>query len=83
MLWIALGHGAVGVSLLVPRLRLLAALLQLPVTLGIVAFNLTLYPPGVPLALAMLVANLILTLDPARLRLLVRIPPTSGVQIYT
>ena len=78
MLWVALGHGAIGCSLLVPRTRFLAALFQLPVSLGIVAFNLTFYPPGVPLALAMLAANLVLTLDPARLRSVIRVPIPSA-----
>jgi hypothetical protein len=66
--WLAAGHLAIGVMLLVPRTRFAAALLQLPITLGIVAFNATMYPRGVPLALGMLVVNLAVVLRPRDLR---------------
>ncbi|QDV09513.1 hypothetical protein Poly30_50710 [Planctomycetes bacterium Poly30] len=56
--WLAAGHLVLGLLLLVPRTRFAAGLLQLPITLGIVAFNVTMFPKGVPLALAMLVLNL-------------------------
>jgi hypothetical protein len=66
--WLAAGHLAIGVMLLVPRTRFAAGLMQLPVTLGIVAFNATMYPRGVPLALGMLVVNLAVVLRPRDLR---------------
>jgi hypothetical protein len=62
--WLAAGHLAIGVVLLVPRTRFTAGLLQLPITLGIVAFNTTMYPRGVPLALGMLAVNLAVVLRP-------------------
>ena len=63
MPYLALGHFVIGMLLLLPRWRFVAGLLQLPVTLGIVAFNLILFPPGIPLALAMLVLNFALLAD--------------------
>ena len=68
MEWLAAGHLAIGVMLLVPRTRFVAGLMQLPVTLGIVAFNATMYPRGVPLALGMLAVNLAVVLRPRDLR---------------
>lgn len=68
--WLALGHVVLGVLLLIPRWRFAAGLLQLPVTLGIVVFNLVLFPPGIPLALMMLVLNLGVLADRRRLGLL-------------
>ena len=56
--WLAVGHLVLGVLLLVPRSRFAAGVMQLPITVGIVAFNVTMFPRGVPLAIAMLVVNL-------------------------
>ena len=56
--WLAVGHLALGIMLLVPRTRFTAGVMQLPITVGIVAFNVTMFPRGVPLAIAMLVVNL-------------------------
>ncbi len=66
--WLAIGHFVLGVLLTIPRWRFVAGLLQLPITFGIVAFNLTLFPPGVPLAIAMLVLNLGVVFASPRLR---------------
>tara|TARA_R110002126_G_scaffold1402_8_gene7971 strand:+ start:1916 stop:2299 length:384 start_codon:yes stop_codon:yes gene_type:complete len=78
MLWVALGHGLIGVLLLLPRSRFLAGLVQLPISLGIVAFNVTLYPPGIPLAIAMLALNLGLILDAERLQAVVQPPAVTA-----
>jgi len=56
--WLAVGHLLLGVLLIVPRTRFAAGVMQLPITIGIVAFNVTMFPSGVPLALGMLVVNL-------------------------
>lgn len=72
--WLAVGHLLLGVLLLVPRTRFAAGLVQLPITLGIVAFNATMYPRGVPLALGMLVVNLGVVLQPRDLRRLLAMP---------
>lgn len=56
--WLAAGHLVLGLMLLFPRTRFAAGVLQLPITLGIVAFNVSMFPKGVPLALAMLLLNL-------------------------
>ncbi|MFT5731395.1 MAG: hypothetical protein ACI8WY_000058 [Planctomycetota bacterium] len=56
--WLAAGHLVLGLMLLIPRTRFAAGVLQLPITLGIVAFNVSMFPKGVPLALAMLLLNL-------------------------
>ena len=71
MVWVALAHGVIGALLLVPRSRFLAGLLQLPVSVGIVIFNVMLFPPGAALAIGMLAVNLGLLLDSRRLQGLV------------
>lgn len=70
-LWIVVGHALTGVLLLLPRWRFAGALLQLPVSAGIAAFNLTMFPPGIGVALVMLALNLVAVADPERLRALV------------
>ncbi len=66
--WLAVGHLVLGILLLVPRTRFAAGVLQLPITIGIVAFNVTMFPSGVALAIAMLVVNLGVVLAPRDLR---------------
>jgi hypothetical protein len=66
--WLAVGHLALGILLLVPRTRFAAGVMQLPITIGIVAFNVTMFPSGIALALAMLVVNLGVVLAPRDLR---------------
>ncbi len=76
MNWLAVGHALIGLLLLVPRTRFAAGVLQLPITMGIVAFNVTMFPAGVALALAMIVVNLGVVLRGADLRRLIA-PPAS------
>ena len=57
MALIALSHVVVGVFLLVPRLRFLGALLQLPISLGILGFHFTMLPAGLAPAVVMVVLN--------------------------
>ena len=66
--WLAVGHLMLGILLLVPRTRFAAGLMQLPITIGIVAFNVTMFPRGIPLAIGMLVLNLGVVLKPRDLR---------------
>lgn len=66
--WLAVGHLVLGVLLLVPRTRFAAGMMQLPVTIGIVAFNVTMFPRGIPLAVAMLLVNLGVVLNARDLR---------------
>jgi hypothetical protein len=72
--WLAAGHLLLGILLLVPRTRFAAGVMQLPVTVGIVAFNASMYPRGVPLAIAMLVVNLGVVLNARDLRRLLAPP---------
>ena len=74
--WLAAGHLLLGVLLLVPRTRFAAGVMQLPVTLGIVAFNVTMFPKGIALAIGMLVVNLGVVLAPRDLRRL--LAPSAG-----
>jgi hypothetical protein len=74
---IALSHVVVGLGLLVPRARFAAALLQLPISLGILAFHATMLPAGNGMALGMLVLNLLALSDASRLRELLRSPTGS------
>ena len=66
--WLAVGHLLLGILLLVPRTRFAAGVMQLPITIGIVAFNVTMFPAGVALASGMLVVNLGVVLAPRDLR---------------
>ena len=66
--WLAVGHLVLGILLLVPRTRFAAGVMQLPITIGIVAFNVTMFPSGIALALGMLVVNLGVVLAPRDLR---------------
>jgi hypothetical protein len=66
--WLAVGHLALGILLLVPRTRFAAGVMQLPITIGIVAFNVTMFPSGIALAIGMLVVNLGVVLAPRDLR---------------
>lgn len=68
--WLALAHLVLGVLLLVPRTRFAAALLQLPASLGIFAFNAVLFPPGVAAAVGILALNLVALYQPKRLAML-------------
>jgi len=76
MNWLAAGHLLLGILLLVPRTRFAAGLMQLPVTLGIVVFNVTMFPRGIALAIGMLVVNLGVVLNPRDLRRL--LAPSAG-----
>lgn len=66
--WLAVGHLMLGVLLLLPRTRFAAGVMQLPITIGIVVFNVTMFPRGVALAIGMLVLNLGVVLKPRDLR---------------
>ena len=68
---IAFSHVVAGVLLVVPRTRFLGGLLQLPMSLGIVAFHLTMLPAGLTIAIPLLLLNLGAIADLPRLRALV------------
>ncbi len=74
--WLAVGHLALGIMLLIPRTRFAAGVVQLPITIGIVAFNVTMFPRGIPLAIGMLAVNLGVVVQPRDLRRL--IAPSAG-----
>ncbi len=67
MTWIAVSHLVIGFGLLVPRLRFAAGLMQLPLSLGIVAFHVTMLPEGNGPAIGLLVLNLIVVSDTSRI----------------
>ena len=71
---LAFSHVVTGVMMLVPRTRFAGALLQLPITIGMVAFHLTMLPSGLVMAGPMLLLNLLAVAEPARLRSLVSAP---------
>jgi len=58
MAWIAASHVIIGALLLVPRTRFAAAVVQLPITLGIFGFHVSMLPAGVVIALVLLLLNL-------------------------
>lgn len=67
---IAGSHVAVGLLLLVPTTRFPAALLQLPISLGMVAFHFTMMPAGLAVAGVLLLLNLCVLADPKRVSFL-------------
>ncbi len=71
---VALSHVVIGVMLLVPRTRFAGALLQVPMSLGILAFHATMLPAGVGMAVILLVLNTIVLWHPTRVRQLVASP---------
>lgn len=60
MKFVALSHILVGLLLLYPKTRYAAALVQLPISLGIVLFHLTMMPAGTGLGVALLLFNIII-----------------------
>lgn len=73
---IALSHVVAGILLVVPRTRFLGGLLQLPMSLGIVAFHITMLPAGLAVAIPLLLLNLGVIADLARLCSLVEKNPS-------
>ena len=68
MVWIAGSHILVGVFLLFSSTRFLAGLLQLPISIGMVLFHFTMLPQGIAPAAVILILNVVVLLDPRRLR---------------
>lgn len=68
---LAFSHVVVGVLLMVPRTRFLGAILQLPISIGMVAFHFTMQPAGLAMGSVLLLLNLTALADPRRLRCLV------------
>jgi putative oxidoreductase len=64
---IAASHVLIGVLLLVPQTSFLAALLQLPITIGILSFHVTMLPEGNMMAAILLLLNVGALADRARL----------------
>lgn len=71
---IAASHVLVGLLLLLPRTRFAAALVQLPISLGMVAFHATMLPAGLGVAGVLLLLNLGALSDPRRLSALLAPP---------
>ena len=72
---IAFSHVVTGLLLIVPRTRFLGALLQLPMSIGILSFHLTMLPAGLGVAAVLLLLNLGAIADPPRLRTLLEKQP--------
>ncbi|HKQ67805.1 MAG TPA: hypothetical protein VJT73_00625 [Polyangiaceae bacterium] len=69
---VAFSHVVAGVMLVVPRTRFAGALLQLPMSLGITAFHVTMLPSGLVMAVPMLLLNLGALVDRVRLEGLIK-----------
>jgi len=72
MVYMALSHILVGLLLLYPKTNYVAALLQLPISIGIVIFHLTLMPAGIGIGVILLVLNVVTLWDMERLSYLLR-----------
>jgi putative oxidoreductase len=68
---IAFSHVVVGSLLMVPSTRFLGAILQLPISIGIVSFHFTMQPTGLAMGSVLLLLNLVVLADLPRLRCLV------------
>ncbi|MGI9551378.1 MAG: hypothetical protein ACR2MT_09275 [Aurantibacter sp.] len=68
MVFIALSHVVIGVLLLVPRTRFLGALLQLPISIGIVCFHITMEPAGLAVGMVLFLLNLLVLWDSEKIR---------------
>ncbi len=75
---VAGSHVLVALLLGVPRTRFFGALMQLPMTLGIVAFHATMFLEGIGPAIAMLLLNIGALADKERLLHLVGRTPTES-----
>ncbi|MHC4847752.1 MAG: hypothetical protein ACYTEG_04780 [Planctomycetota bacterium] len=75
---IAASHVLIGALLIIPRTRFAAALLQLPISLGMVAFHVTMMPAGLAPAAVMLALNLVVLADAGRLRALLGPAPARS-----
>jgi hypothetical protein len=64
MAYIAASHIAVALLLALPRTRFLGGILQLPMSLGIVAFHYTMLREGLPIGLVVLGLNMIVLAHP-------------------
>ena len=73
---ISASHVLIGVALVIPLTRFAAALLQLPISIGIAAFHVTMLPEGNAVAFAMLALNCVVVAEPRRVLSLLR-PPHS------
>lgn len=79
---IAASHVLIGLGLLVPRTRFLSALLQLPMSIGILCFHLTMQPAGAAFAGVLLLLNLGAMAEPDRLRALVAVPESQAAAAH-
>ncbi len=66
---IAASHVIIALGLLIRRTRFAAAMLQLPMSVGIVAFHASMLPAGIAPAIVMFALNLGVLADPLVLRL--------------
>src|SRR5262245_10337528 len=78
---IALSHVVAGGLLVLPRTRVLGALLQLPMTIGMAAFHATMLPAGLGMAAVLLLLNLAALWDGPRLRSLLASAPARRVAL--
>lgn len=68
---IAFSHIVAGLLLLIPRTSFLGAMLQLPMTIGILSYNMTMSHQAIVVSVVLLLINLIALADPSRLRAIV------------
>jgi putative oxidoreductase len=74
--FVAFSHVVAGVLLAVPQTRFLGAMLQLPMTIGIVSFHLAMQQSGLVMAIPMLILNVVAAFEPDRLRALLVLAKT-------
>lgn len=72
MAYVAACHVIFGLLLLIPKTRFFGAVVQLPISLGIFAFHLSMMPEGLGVAGFLVVTNLIVLAEKSRLKSLLK-----------
>jgi len=70
MRYVAFAHVFLGVLLLIPKTRTVAALLHIPITMGMVCFHIAMLPAGTAMAAIMLLLNVLAAWDKDKLKAL-------------
>ena len=68
MAYVAAGHFICGILLLIPKFRLLGALMHLPLSIGMVGFHLSMMPEGLIMVLIILALNILAAWDTDKIK---------------
>ena len=72
MAYVAFSHVVFGILLIIPSTRTFGALMQLPISIGMVCFHIAMLPAGVGMAAVMLILNILAAFDQKRIMALIK-----------